>query len=340
MRSLQNDQRGVAMLLALLTMSFMVVLTVQLITDVNQQVHESRSAIHSVQNQEALMSALALVQTALFADKQENRGDSYLDQWAHINQETLRTLFGGTELQIRVADLTGLLQVNALVQKKQVGTKQNTKDLAKIMEKQRELWLRFLLSGNFVIEDEEDARTVVDSLCDWLDKDDEPRENGAESSFYGSLSPGYSAGNHSIIHLSELALIKGMSNELLYGDEEHDGILKYLTATGTNGKININTAPQPVLMALADGITDDMVEAMITFREEKENHEALDSIDWYKQVDEFPGDITLDQDLIGIQSTYFSVDIVSREVTVVQRGSALLERDDKGAQSLLQWHVE
>ncbi len=337
---LRIDQNGVAMLLALLTMSFMIVLTVQLLTDVNRQVHESRSAINRVQGRERLMSGLALVQASLFADLQNNKGDSYLDVWSNPDQETLGSLFGDAAPQIEVTDLTGLLQVNALVQEKQVETKQNTTDPAKIMEKQQELWMRFLLSGNFVIEDEQDARTVLDSLCDWLDEDDEPREYGAESSYYQSLSPDYDTGNHRIIHLSELDLVKGMSKELLYGDDGHEGILRYITASGADGKININTAPALVLAALAEDITEDMVEGMTAFREEEDNQDALESIEWYKQVDEFPGDITLDKDVVTVQAHYFSVYIISREVTGSLQATGLLERDENGGQTLLQWHVE
>ena len=32
---------------------------------------------------------------------------------------------------------------------------------------------------------------IADAILDWLDEDEEPREYGAESDYYSSLSPGY-----------------------------------------------------------------------------------------------------------------------------------------------------
>src|SRR6185503_16599466 len=36
---------------------------------------------------------------------------------------------------------------------------------------------------------------VADSILDWMDTDDEPREYGAESDYYAALNPPYSAKN-------------------------------------------------------------------------------------------------------------------------------------------------
>jgi type II secretory pathway component PulK len=67
---------------------------------------------------------------------------------------------------------------------------------------------------------------VANSIIDWLDPDDNPRENGAESDYYSSLSPPYQAKNGPLDSLEELLLVKGVTPELLFGnDRNRNGIL-------------------------------------------------------------------------------------------------------------------
>src|SRR5207302_1022705 len=50
---------------------------------------------------------------------------------------------------------------------------------------------------------------VADSILDWLDPDDDPRPNGAESNYYSAL--GYSAKNGPMDSLDELLMVKGVT---------------------------------------------------------------------------------------------------------------------------------
>ncbi|MCA9232461.1 MAG: general secretion pathway protein GspK [Planctomycetales bacterium] len=58
---------------------------------------------------------------------------------------------------------------------------------------------------------------VADSILDWLDSDDSPREFGAEQSHYRELSPAYRTRNGPLVALDELLMVKGVTAELLYG---------------------------------------------------------------------------------------------------------------------------
>jgi type II secretory pathway component PulK len=60
---------------------------------------------------------------------------------------------------------------------------------------------------------------ISDSILDWLDADDDPRQNGAESTYYSGLNPPYQAKNGPIDSLEELLLVKGVTPQLLYGDD-------------------------------------------------------------------------------------------------------------------------
>ena len=67
---------------------------------------------------------------------------------------------------------------------------------------------------------------VANSILDWLDPDDDPRESGAESDYYSSLSPPYQAKNGPLDSLEELLLVKGVTPQLLFGnDRNRNGIL-------------------------------------------------------------------------------------------------------------------
>ncbi len=60
--------------------------------------------------------------------------------------------------------------------------------------------------------------TIIDSILDWRDPDNESQINGAESDdFYLRLDPPYYAKNGPIDDLSEMLLIKGMTPEIFWG---------------------------------------------------------------------------------------------------------------------------
>ncbi len=67
---------------------------------------------------------------------------------------------------------------------------------------------------------------IADSILDWLDEDDNPREFGVESDYYESLSPPYSARNGPIESLDELLKVAGVDSFLLFGeDANRNGLL-------------------------------------------------------------------------------------------------------------------
>ena len=58
---------------------------------------------------------------------------------------------------------------------------------------------------------------VADSLLDWLDADNHPRESGAEADYYTSLAAPYTPRNGLPAALEELLLVRGVSRDLLFG---------------------------------------------------------------------------------------------------------------------------
>jgi type II secretory pathway component PulK len=67
---------------------------------------------------------------------------------------------------------------------------------------------------------------IADPIVDWLDADDNPRQNGAEDTYYQTLSPPYHAKNGPLDSLEELLLVKGITPQVLFGnDRNRNGIL-------------------------------------------------------------------------------------------------------------------
>jgi general secretion pathway protein K len=85
---------------------------------------------------------------------------------------------------------------------------------------------------------------------DWIDADDLPGSpDGAEDSIYTSQTPPYRTGNWPMTSPSELMNMPG------FGADRYRKIAPYVTALPiANAKINVCTAPGPVLDSLADNL--------------------------------------------------------------------------------------
>jgi len=67
---------------------------------------------------------------------------------------------------------------------------------------------------------------VANAILDWLDPDDTPRTGGAENDYYSGLNPPYRCKNGPFDSLEELLLVKGVTPQLLFGnDRNRNGIL-------------------------------------------------------------------------------------------------------------------
>lgn len=67
---------------------------------------------------------------------------------------------------------------------------------------------------------------IADAIFDYIDEDEEQRAFGAESKYYETLSPPYSAKNSPLESINELLLVRGVTPGLLYGeDANRNGLL-------------------------------------------------------------------------------------------------------------------
>jgi general secretion pathway protein K len=93
---------------------------------------------------------------------------------------------------------------------------------------------------------------IADRLVDWIDKNREARPFGSEDA----------AKNSALDSVDELLLINGISRK------DYDKLLPYVTAgkSRDNLIVNVNRAEAPVLMSLADGISEEAAKNVIQRR--------------------------------------------------------------------------
>lgn len=113
-------------------------------------------------------------------------------------------------------------------------------------------------------------REILNNIADWVDKDDESRNGGDESSFYSFEEQRGYPRNASFMTLSELMLIDKM-DDLVFNK-----LKNIITVHGTFG-INVNTAEKDVLMGIDAQFTEQVTKDFITKRSEiQENGDNLD----------------------------------------------------------------
>jgi len=99
------------------------------------------------------------------------------------------------------------------------------------------------------------AQELAVSIIDWRDKDS--GLSGAENQYYRGFEYPYKAKDAKFEVLKEVLLVEGMTEDIF------TKIKKYITIYG-DGKVNVNTAPRAVLLAL--GLSEKNTDKILNFR--------------------------------------------------------------------------
>lgn len=274
----RHEESGVALLLALVFIALLSVLIVDFSYEMQVEATLVSSAESDFRAYLAAKSAVSAGMGLLAADLLEGEAavqpdsvevyDSLDEAWAlgvpleTLNNDELDPTIGDA-MQATIADEFGKLNLNALVySNEESGEEQVFELLAEA--------LRYLFEQRGGLED------PVDALIDWLDRDDEPGENGAETDYYASLGAPYSCKNGPMDSLEELLLIPGIDIDEYLGDPENEllPLSELLTVHGhPEGRVNVNTAPSEVLEAVftADAGSDDAEARAVGVLDRREN---------------------------------------------------------------------
>lgn len=252
------------------------------------------------------MGLEALAITILREDR-ERTGvvDSNLEPWAH----GLPPLpVEGGQLTARMTDLDGRFNVNNLF----VDGKRQERQIA---------IMRRLLTRVGADPD------LSEAFIDWIDPDLFAGRRGAEDPSYMRFDPPYRAANQAFSHPSEIALVQGMTDDLL---EVLKPLITAYPVRLTPGKINVNTARPELLEALDEQISAGAARDL--YREGGAEHTSVDRFLEHPRL----ADLQLDaiRDLIKTDSQYFLAHGVVELGELTQHYYSLIERQSESYRTI------
>ena len=319
-------------MMTILIIGLLMVMTLRFNTSIRASLTSASNLQNSVALDNMAKSVFNSARAVLSVDAQESNIDTFHEDWANLAMisQYFSYFFNQGQGSVNIIDHSGRLQINSLLVK--------AEDAWVVNEEQKKLWINLLSAEEFELAEDEPL-SIVEAIIDWIDEDDEPLGfGGAESSYYQGLDTPYTLRNGPVEFVEELLLIKGITRELYYGTEETPGIWNLITPYGRDGKININTADALVLGALSEQIDQDMVESMLSYRDDPDND--LGNPEWYKSAPGFPGDVVIPPEHIATASTFFeiSTEVVLEKMHRKVRG--MVARPPGSDTELLFWKIE
>jgi general secretion pathway protein K len=246
--SLRRQQRGVALITAVLVVAIGTMIAVNLMWEGTLDLRRAESALAADQGLLYGQGAEAWAADILRQDLVDSPDADHLgEQWA-IELPPL-PVDGGT-ITGRLEDLQARFNLNNLV-----GADGMEDQLAR---SQFERLLNHL----------EIDPGLAGAVVDWLDPDTELRfPTGGEDVVYTSQDPPYRTANAMITSTSELMAIAGFDRDI------YRRLAPYITVLPRGTKLNVNTASDVVLASLSDNLDLATAAALV---EERANAEFLD----------------------------------------------------------------
>jgi type II secretory pathway component PulK len=240
-----DDRRGVVLLIVLIVVAMLALGAYSFVQLMNTEARAAQMYGRQVQAREAADSGVQFVSAVLLDQKYNGllgsdaydassmfHGQLVTDESANLPRTRCRFSVlapydnnGGSSVRYGVTDESGKINLNTILQVVQAqgsqsgggtgggggsGTGGGTGDAA----------------TNPLLHLPKMTQEIADAILDWLDEDDDPRQYGAESDFYQSLSPPYRPRNGPLHSLDELLHVAGVTPRLLYGeDANQNGVL-------------------------------------------------------------------------------------------------------------------
>jgi general secretion pathway protein K len=307
------DERGVALLLAILILALLVALILEFDSDARREYREAAAFRDNfkatVLTRAAVQAARAVLQQDHLRDKQTGQMyDATTDLWAF---PITKYAIGDGLMTAQIEDERSKLNLNDLATAADPNAKKT-----KVLRVKR---LFALLQLN---------PDLVDAIVDWVDADDIPEAAGAESVYYQALRPSYRAANAPLQTPRELRLIKGMTPEIV------DKLLQYVTVYPHDGesRININTADLLVLQALDPRISQTMAGEIIQNRPYK----TIVELDRVSSVADIMREIR-PLGVYEVKSNIFSARLSLTVNETTKSGAVVLQRDEATGNSTVRY---
>ncbi len=312
--SYKYKQQGVALITALLIAALVTVAAVAMAS--HQQLDMRRTG-NMLEADQAYMYALAAetwVIQMLKEDQQKTQIDTLIEDWA---MKLPPIPVEGGAITGSVEDLQGRFNLNNLVD---TSAGENSESNGKPDQAQIKAFRSLLTQVSLVKEKVQLSPFVANRVADWIDPDLNALADGAEDLLYLGLDVPYRTANRRMVSPSELASVAGLTLR------DVSALLPLVTALPESTAINVNTAPEMVLLSLHEDITPRIAAELAAMRV----NTAFETADEFVKKLKDDYDVTLDKKLISVSSRYF---LVTSDATIGRttvRMYSVLERKDNG----------
>ncbi len=311
----KDDERGVALLLALLVLALLVALILEFDAEARREYREAAAFRDnfkaSMLTRAAVQAARAVLQQDFMRDRQTGAFfDGPTDLWA---MPIKNFAIGDGLLSAQIEDERGKLNLNDLA----VNRGDELQRKTKIFRVKRLFELLQITPD------------LVDPLIDWVDQDEVPEPVGAESLYYQSQKPPYKAANVPLETLGDLRLVKGFTPEIV------EKLSRYVTVYPPEGGalLNLNTADPLVIQSLDPAISQTIAMEIVQGRPFR-NKVELDRIGSFQEIG---AKLRSEYD---IKSQYFSARLAITVNETTKTAFAVLRREaNKGDSSVLYLRV-
>lgn len=298
-------QRGVAIITALLIVAIATTISISISTRLQLDVRRTGNVIAGDQAYLYTLAAESWSKRILIQDRKDSEIDHLGEDWA-IELPPLPV--EGGYIQGKLTDLQSCFNINSLLD---AGTDTNTGTNTNVARTRLERLLT-----NLKID-----TAGAQAIIDWIDSDLQTTiPDGAEDVYYMNLDQPYRTANTPLQSISELRLIKGFEDPVVYAT-----VLPHVCAFGVNTPININTATTEVLRSLADDLTDSDIEKII----EQRNDTAFNNINEFTSSSNLKEKIGSTEGL-SVDTEYFMLQTESTIGQVRVLGYSIIHRNIDG----------
>ncbi len=281
MISPRKHQAGIALIYVLLIFSIITLMASQMVTSLWLHTEKNGRYLERIQARHLALGAEQYVALLLEQDSEDDKKkkkqvDHERERW-NITEVAYAVEQG--EIELRIVDENSLFNLNWLS--------------AKALDAKR-----FDLMFDLLLENQGIDSGVKDNIKDWVDKDQDALENGAEDNYYLSMEPAHRTADTAMVSMTELKLIKGI------GEEEYEKLLPLVTSIPESSKININTAIPEVLRTVSKNISEGDVTSIIDSR----SAEAFSKVGDLAKLPAFKEKTAdLKSAPLGVDSNFFTV---------------------------------
>ncbi len=238
---LKNRQHGAAIITALLVVALVATTVAFLLAQQSQALTRIERTSAHAQAQQYASATLDWARAALLEDQRRSTNDHLNEAWA---QSLFAVPIEGAVASGALHDEAGLFNLNNLIREDGVKS-----------EPDAEIFRRLLSSLKLSPE-------LANALADWIDKDSEVSyPGGAEDQTYLSLSNPYRAANRPLLQVEEILRVRGIDQTA------YIRLRPFVTALPVRTRLNLNTAPQEVLVAFFPTLDNEEITQIIASRQ-------------------------------------------------------------------------